>query len=65
MVLAISMATLTTVAVIVPLVFMGTDQNVRASLTALGMPLSVALIGSLASCFEDLGEDTSCRAIVL
>ncbi len=48
MVLAITMATLTTVVVILPLIFMGSDSNVRTSLTALGMPLSIALLGSLA-----------------
>jgi HAE1 family hydrophobic/amphiphilic exporter-1 len=47
MVLPVTMATLTTVVVILPLVFMGSDQNVKATLAALGMPLSVALLGSL------------------
>ena len=46
-VLAISMATMTTVVVLLPIIFMGSDTNVRTALSALGMPLSVALIGSL------------------
>ena len=47
MVLAITMATLTTVVVLLPLAFMGSNTNVRTTLAALGMPLSVALLGSL------------------
>src|SRR5690606_35909823 len=46
-VLPVTMATLTTVVVILPLIFMGSDQNVKIMLAALGMPLSVALLGSL------------------
>ncbi|MCA8941005.1 MAG: efflux RND transporter permease subunit, partial [Planctomycetes bacterium] len=46
-VLAITMATLTTVVVILPLVFMSSDTQLRPALTALGMTLSVALLGSL------------------
>lgn len=46
-VLPISMATLTTIVVIVPLIFMGNNVQVKASLAALGLPLSVALLGSL------------------
>ena len=44
--LAVSMATLTTVVVILPMVFIGSDQA-RAMLGAVGIPLSVALVGSL------------------
>lgn len=44
--LAVSMATLTTVVVILPMVFIG-DPQARASLAAVGIPLSVALVGSL------------------
>ena len=46
-VLALSMATLTTVAVLVPFMFVGEDGNLRVALTAFGMPVCVALIGSL------------------
>ena len=46
-VLAITMATMTTVVVILPLVFMSGDATVRAALGALGLTLSAALIGSL------------------
>jgi HAE1 family hydrophobic/amphiphilic exporter-1 len=48
MVLPVTMATLTTVVVILPLVFMGSDQNIKVTLAALGLPLSIALLGSLA-----------------
>ena len=44
--LAVSMATLTTVVVILPMVFIG-DPQARTSLGAVGIPLSVALVGSL------------------
>lgn len=44
--LAVSMATLTTVVVILPMVFIGDDRT-RISLGAVGIPLSVALVGSL------------------
>lgn len=47
LVLAISMATSTTVVVILPLVFMSSDTNLRAAFGAIGITLSVALIGSL------------------
>ncbi|MBK8978253.1 MAG: efflux RND transporter permease subunit [Planctomycetes bacterium] len=47
MVLAITMATLTTVVVFMPLVFMSTDTNLKTLFGALGMPLSIALLGSL------------------
>lgn len=47
MILPVTMATLTTVVVILPLIFMGSDENVKATLAALGMPLSIALLGSL------------------
>lgn len=46
-ILPITMATLTTVVVILPLMFMGSDANIRIALSAMGMPLSVALLGSL------------------
>ncbi len=46
-ILAITMATMTTVVVIFPLMFMGSDARVRSALSAMGMPLSVALFGSL------------------
>ncbi len=45
--LAVSMATLTTVVVILPMVFLGNAQA-RTMLGSVGVPLSVALIGSLA-----------------
>ncbi len=44
--LAVSLATLTTVVVILPMVFMG-DPQARISLGAVGIPLSVALVASL------------------
>ncbi|MEO0480458.1 MAG: efflux RND transporter permease subunit [Planctomycetota bacterium] len=47
MFLAITMATLTTVVVILPIVLLSGDTNVRAVFSALGIPLSVALLGSL------------------
>ncbi|MHC5063493.1 MAG: efflux RND transporter permease subunit [Planctomycetota bacterium] len=46
-ILPISMATMTTVVVIFPLMFMGSDARVRSALSAMGMPLSIALFGSL------------------
>ncbi len=46
-VLAITTATLTTIVVILPLVFISEDQNLRAALGAIGLTLSVALLGSL------------------
>ena len=47
MILPVTMATLTTVVVIAPLLFMSSDRNARAIFGALGVPLSVALLGSL------------------
>ncbi len=44
--LAVTMATMTTVVVIVPMVFIG-DKATRTTLGAVGLPLSVALLGSL------------------
>lgn len=44
--LAVSMATLTTVVVILPMVLMGSGQA-RVLLSSVGVPLSVALVGSL------------------
>lgn len=44
--LAVSLATLTTVVVILPMVFMGSAQ-MRTMLGSVGIPLSVALVGSL------------------
>ncbi|MGE0143117.1 MAG: efflux RND transporter permease subunit [Planctomycetota bacterium] len=46
-ILPVTMATLTTVVVIVPLLFMSSQRNVSTVFAALGVPLSVALIGSL------------------
>lgn len=45
--LAVVTATLTTVVVFVPLIFMGEDQNVRVLTGAVGIPLCVSLIAAL------------------
>ena len=45
--LAVTMATLTTVVVFLPIIFMGTNARIRAMFASVGVPLSVALIGSL------------------
>ncbi len=45
--LAVTMATMTTVVVFVPIIFMGSNGRIRAMFSSLGVPLSVALIGSL------------------
>lgn len=45
--LAVVTATLTTVVVFVPLIFMGEDQNARVLTSAVGIPLCVSLIAAL------------------
>lgn len=45
--LAVTMATLTTVVVFLPIIFMGSSGQSRAMFSSIGMPLSVALLGSL------------------
>lgn len=45
--LAVTLATLTSVVVFLPLIFMGGDTNSRTMLGAVGLPLSVALLASL------------------
>jgi len=45
--LAVVTATLTTVVVFVPLIFMGEDQNARVLTGAIGIPLCVSLIAAL------------------
>lgn len=45
--LAVITATLTTVVVFVPLIFMGEDQNARVLTGAIGIPLCVSLIAAL------------------
>ncbi len=47
-VLPLTIATLTTIAVGLPFVFMISDPNLRTLFSALGMPLFIALLGSLA-----------------
>ncbi|MBI5852449.1 MAG: efflux RND transporter permease subunit [Planctomycetes bacterium] len=47
-VMPVTMSTLTTVVVIAPLVFMSSERGVRTMFAALGMPLCIALVGSLA-----------------
>jgi HAE1 family hydrophobic/amphiphilic exporter-1 len=46
-VLPLTMATSTTVVVLLPLIFMGGETTLRVTMGALGLPLSVALVGSL------------------
>ncbi len=45
--LALTLATLTTVVVFAPLIFMGSDRNTRIYMEAMGFPLCVALLASL------------------
>ncbi|MCA8957309.1 MAG: efflux RND transporter permease subunit [Planctomycetes bacterium] len=45
--LAVTMATLTTVVVFLPVIFMGASGRVRAMFSSVGVPLSVALLSSL------------------
>jgi HAE1 family hydrophobic/amphiphilic exporter-1 len=45
--LAVTMATLTTVVVFLPIIFMGSTGAIRAMCTSIGVPFSVALLGSL------------------
>jgi len=45
--LAVTLATLTTVAVFVPLIFLGSASNIRLVMTELGLPVCYSLIGSL------------------
>ncbi len=45
--LAVTLATLTTVAVFVPLIFMSEDPTTRTMLGALGIPLAISLLASL------------------
>ncbi len=45
--LAVTMATLTTVVVFLPMIFMGTGNQTQVLFGAVGIPLSVALLGSL------------------
>jgi len=45
--LAVVTATLTTVVVFVPLIFMGEDQNARVMTSSVGVPLCVALLAAL------------------
>ena len=45
--LAVTMATLTTVVVFLPIVFMNSDNRASAMFGSVGIPLSVALVGSL------------------
>lgn len=45
--LAVTLATLTTVAVFVPLIFMGADSIVRRLMAEVGLPICASLLGSL------------------
>jgi len=45
--LAVTLATLTTVAVFVPLIFLGSASNIRLVMAELGLPVCYSLIGSL------------------
>ena len=47
MVMPVTMSTLTTVVVIAPLLFMSANRTARVIFGALGVPLSIALLGSL------------------
>jgi len=46
---AITLATLTSIVVFIPLMLLGDDRNLRVGMTALGFPFSVALGASLAA----------------
>lgn len=45
--IAITLATLTSIVVFVPLIFFGSERNLRISMAALGYPFAVALMASL------------------
>lgn len=46
---AITLATLTSIVVFIPLVFLGDDRSLRVSMAALGFPFGVSLLASLAA----------------